>query len=147
MVATRSILNINPVPGCPFCLENGMIPEHKILERRRTAALIQEYSQNVPGTLQIIPVWDEMTPARWLQFLPDLFWLVWSHRLGVDFNLSINFGSDAGQTLHHPHVWLIPRTGDFAGPGLASLVALNARTKRELGMSLEELLSSQLNSN
>lgn len=56
VVAARSILNINPVPGCPFCLENGVIPKHKILARRRTAALIQEYSQNVPGTLQIIPV-------------------------------------------------------------------------------------------
>jgi len=147
VVATRSILNTEPAAGCPFCLQNGMIPLEKILARRRTAVLIEERSQNVPGTLQIIPVWDEMTPARWLQFLPDLFWLVWSHRLGVDFNLSINFGSDAGQTLHHPHVWLIPRTGDFAGPGLASLVALNARTKRELGMSLEELVNSRLNSN
>lgn len=147
MVATRSILNTAPAPGCPFCLQNGMIPEHKIVARRRTAVMIEEHSQGVPGTRQIIPVWDEMTPYRWLQSLRDLFWLVWVNRPEVDFNLSINFGKDAGQTLPHPHVWVIPRTGDYAGKGLAHYVALEARLKQATGMTLAELVDDRLGSN
>lgn len=146
VVATRVKPNRH-VEGCPFCLRNSLIPEEKIVKKSRWATLVVEYSQGVPGTLQIVPVWHEMNITRWLRFLWSFFWLLWRLIGQFPFNLTVNFGKDAGQTLlHHLHFWVIPRVGElYSGKGLAYHVALEARCRRELGITLEQLLTERLN--
>lgn len=128
-----------PAEGCPFCLGNGLIPPEKIVARGRWAVMAVEHSQAVPETRQIVPIWHEMTITRWLRFLWSFFWLMVRTRPRVSFNLNINFGRGAGQTLSHPHIWVIPRAGIYAGKGLAHFVSLEATVQRELSMTLAEL--------
>lgn len=144
MVATRSILNCHePATNCPFCLQNNLIPKEKIVAQTRWGYLVREYSQAVPGTLQIVPTWHSLNARRWLLFLWSLFWLLRSTPR-EDFNISINFGQGAGQTLPHPHVWVIPRVDEFAGKGLAHFVSLEAKSRQQLDKTLAELVDDAL---
>lgn len=133
--------------GCPFCLANKRLDENKILNKRRWAYMVHEHGQSVPGTIQIVPYWHDMNVVQGLLFVWSLFWLflLAKRQFGCAFNLSANFGSDAGQTvMNHVHVWLIPRRNLYAGKGHAFYIALNARAKRELGLDLEQLLNQRI---
>ena len=65
-----------------------------------------------------------------VQDLPDNWWADMKQLLAAvpdlpaDYNISINIGKQAGQTLGHLHFWVIPRAGDVpaAGKGLAKLI-------------------------
>lgn len=116
---------------CLFCLASRKISRDKVVAETPWAYLIVEYSQTVPGTYMIVP----KTHRESIFQLGVCFWLslLWLSRkipwMGQsDWNLSMNFGRDAGQTVPHVHTWIIPREGKFAGKGLAYHVALAANS-------------------
>lgn len=126
---------------CLFCLASGMINRDSVVGQTPWAYLIVEYSQTVPGTYMIVPKRHrEVLFRRGIHFWLDLLWgvgfwlsLLWLLRKvpwmgSSDYNLSINFGKDAGQTVPHIHVWFIPRSGAHAGRGLAFYVGREANT-------------------
>lgn len=114
---------------CRFCLASGMLGRDAVVSQTPWAYLIVEYSQTVPGTYMVIPKCHKKSVFQlgvcfWLSLLWLLRKVPW---MSVsDFNLSINFGKAAGQTLPHVHVWLIPRSGVYAGKGLAFYVGREA---------------------
>lgn len=118
-----------------------MIKRDSVVAETPWAYLIVEYSQTVPGTYMIVPKRHREHLFRpgirfWLDtpwglcFSLSLMWLLrkvpWMKL--SDFNLSINFGQGAGQTIPHIHVWVIPRSGVYAGKGLAFYVGREAHT-------------------
>lgn len=116
---------------CLFCLASGKISRDKVVAETPWAYMIVEYSQIVPGTYMIVPKRHKESVFR----LGACFWLslIWLLRkvpwMGLsDYNLSINFGKDAGQTIPHIHIWIIPRSGAYAGRGLAFYVGREAST-------------------
>jgi diadenosine tetraphosphate (Ap4A) HIT family hydrolase len=112
--------------NCLFCLASGKISRDKVVAETPWAYLIVEYSQTVPGTYMIVPKRHKESIFRlgiffWLSVHCLLRKIPW---MGiVDWNLSMNFGRDAGQTVPHIHMWVIPREGKFAGKGMAYHVA------------------------
>ena len=139
MVATRSILDRQLDGSCPFCLTNNLIPQDKIVKKASWGYLVKEYSQVIPGTLQVVPKWHQMNALKWLLFLWSFFWL--TRREGLEScNISLNMGEDAGQTLPHPHVWVVPRYGKYTGKGLAHFVALEATSRNKFKLSLQEVV-------
>lgn len=116
---------------CLFCLASGKISRDKVVAETPWAYLIVEYSQSVPGTYMIIPKRHkesilQLGVCSWLSVLCLLRKIPWIGE--TDWNLSINFGRDAGQTVPHIHLWIIPREGKFAGKGLAYHVAQAANS-------------------
>lgn len=63
--------------------------------------------------------------------LPDNWWQDFKAMLAQvpgltgDYNLSLNYGKDAGQSLKHLHFWVIPRESGkpSSGKGFARLIA------------------------
>jgi diadenosine tetraphosphate (Ap4A) HIT family hydrolase len=109
-------------PGdCPFC----QVPEARVIESNSHALAIADAFPVSPGHTLIIPrrhvaSFFELTGAEVLaihELLGDL-------RLRLDdslhppgYNVGINVGTAAGQTVMHAHVHLIPRyRGDVPDP-------------------------------
>lgn len=107
--------------SCPFCF-----PAHGEINRENELAYIRSDKYPVsPGHLLIIPkrhisslfeitmpeqqaLWDLLTSAK--QELDEL-------HAPDGYNIGINDGPAAGQTIPHLHIHLIPRyTGDMADP-------------------------------
>lgn len=112
-------------PGCVFCPENNML-EGGMAARTKRAYLIANDRMGIPGAYLIIPMehTETMLPDWWqeevnglLKFIP---WLQGDTPL--DYNLSTNFGPNAGQTQPHLHTHVIPRTPDQGGLGLGGLI-------------------------
>lgn len=111
------------MPDCPFCtpatsLEPGT-PEHKLAHIRRDIYPVS------PGHLLIIPNrhvtnWFELTSEEQQAVME----LVNQAKIRLDntlqpdgYNIGINCGEAAGQTVMHVHCHLIPRyTGDTPTP-------------------------------
>lgn len=108
--------------SCPFCTPG---PDDILLENGESYAKLDLYPVS-PGHLLIIPrrhirslfdatpgelaaLWDLLTSAKRLideQYAPD------------GYNIGINDGESAGQTIMHLHIHLIPRySGDMSEPG------------------------------
>jgi len=108
---------------CVFCRSNGRL-KGEILASSDGAYLVGAGSS--PGNYLIIPE----THVESLSELPDTWWadaktmLTEVPDLPPDYNLSINLGKAAGQTMGHLHFWVIPRfSGQAAsGKGLARLI-------------------------
>ena len=114
-----------PVPrNCLLCRTNGKL-RGEVLFATEEAYLIEAQTQ--PGKYLVIPdahveTLDELTDTWWtevkavLAHVPDL---------GAEYNLTINIGKQAGQTLPHLHFWVIPRSGGrrSSGLGLAGLMS------------------------
>lgn len=126
---------------CLFCLKRGKIKCDAIVAETPWAYLIVEYSQTVPGTYMIVPKRHKETLfRRGMYFWLDLPWgvgfllslLLLLHKVpwmgSSAYNLSINFGKEAGQMVPHIHMWIIPRSGAYAGKGLAFYVGREAST-------------------
>jgi diadenosine tetraphosphate (Ap4A) HIT family hydrolase len=63
----------------------------------------------------IARVW-ELDPAEWLE-INELCYRVLSERPKQEWNIGINDGASAGQTVKHVHMHLIPRSaGDVEDP-------------------------------
>ena len=112
-------------PGCVFCLENGIL-KGDIIARTERAYLIANDRIGVPGAYMIIPLehiegglpeWWQAEVNELLQFIP---WLQGDAPL--DYNVSTNFGKNAGQTQLHVHTHITPRTPDQGGLGLGGLI-------------------------
>jgi diadenosine tetraphosphate (Ap4A) HIT family hydrolase len=110
-----------PTATCPFCSP----PHTRILfETALALGLWDAYPLN-PGHVLVIPrrhvgSWFDATSAErdeMLQIADDARRLVAERHAPDGFNLGINDGPAAGQTVAHLHLHLIPRyRGDVADP-------------------------------
>jgi diadenosine tetraphosphate (Ap4A) HIT family hydrolase len=114
------------VLDCPFCLSNGQL-KTRIIDQNNGAILID--SNKHPGIHLIIPI----EHVERLEDLPDDWWASFKQLLpsvpgldGHDYNVSINLGEIAGQTLKHLHFWIIPREANqpASNIGMAGLIKL-----------------------
>ena len=109
--------------NCPLCHNNNLLKVEVIAEVDG-GYLIEAY--NSPGNFLIIPA-DHIEESA---DLPDTWWATFKQLLAKvpepleHYNISLNFGKNAGQTLSHLHFWIIPRVGGTpaSGRGLASLI-------------------------
>lgn len=109
-------------PDCPFCLANNLLATPILAE---TAGGFLTTAQSHPGHYLVIPGGHAEAvadlPDDWMRDFKQLVAQV----PGLDhFNISVNVGRRAGQTVKHLHFWIIPRIeGEPAsGKGLATLV-------------------------
>ena len=108
-------------PPCPFC----SLPADRIVQHSELSVVIRDGFPVSPGHTLIIPrrhvgSFFEATDAE----RADLMVLLMSARNDLDrqfqpagYNIGINDGTAAGQTVPHLHIHLIPRyTGDREDP-------------------------------
>jgi len=108
---------------CAFCRSNNLLRGDVVAENER-GYLLRHHPDN--GCYLIIPnrhveqlvELDDDWWAGFKQLLPKI------PNLAPDYNLSLNFGANAGQTVRHLHFWIIPRESDkpSSGKGLAKLI-------------------------
>ena len=105
--------------GCPFCQPTELLHENHL------AYVIRDKFPVNPGHLLILPRrhvadWFETTPAERIALfeLADTAKAWLDHEFHPDgYNLGINVGEAAGQTIFHVHLHLIPRyRGDVPDP-------------------------------
>ncbi len=115
--------NINkPAAPCPFCHPDATT--ELILESGTAFAIFDKYPVN-PGHVLVIPrrhcsSYFELTAdeqsACW-QLLNALAVIIRKRFNPAGFNIGINIGRAAGQTVDHVHIHLIPRyDGDVDAP-------------------------------
>ena len=106
---------------CPFCQPP---PERRLAEAVLALALWDSYPLN-PGHVLIVPrrhvaSWFDATPQErdaMLGLADEARTIVVRKHAPAAFNLGINDGPAAGQTVPHLHLHLIPRyAGDIADP-------------------------------
>jgi diadenosine tetraphosphate (Ap4A) HIT family hydrolase len=110
-------------PNCPFCLDNKLF-EGEILARTPAAYLVANSFS--PGNYLVIPTAHIEDPLQ----LPDDWWGAVKELLPqiadfpADYNLSLNLGRHAGQSVKHLHFWFIPRPAGHpaSGRGLAGFI-------------------------
>lgn len=116
-------MNDSLVEGCPFCYEN--IKSRIVLEHKSVAAIEDGYPVS-KGHLLIIPKRhcrdyfsmteaEQIDAAHFLKILRDTI----ADKDGsvTGFNVGMNSGESAGQTIFHCHIHLIPRRdGDTPHP-------------------------------
>lgn len=114
---------MRPDPSCRFCPD---LIKERIVEEYQSVWAIEDRFPVSPGHHLIIPKrhapdWFSMTPAECrdaeylLRFLKDK--LSASDPTITGFNIGINSGISAGQTIFHAHIHLIPRRdGDTPDP-------------------------------
>lgn len=107
--------------SCPFCT----LPSDRILIERPTAWLIRDGFPINPGHCLAIPKrhvgsWFDATPDErndLMALLDEAKRLMDAAHAPAAYNIGINDGPAAGQTIAHLHVHLIPRySGDVADP-------------------------------
>jgi diadenosine tetraphosphate (Ap4A) HIT family hydrolase len=107
--------------SCPFCA----LPETRIIRREAHALVVPDAHPVSPGHTLIVPVrhvasFFETTPDERAALLEALDWArreVLSRLSPDGFNIGINDGAAAGQTIMHLHLHLIPRyVGDWPDP-------------------------------
>jgi len=106
---------------CPFC---GLAPERIVFSDDGVMALFDAYPVT-PGHTLVVPT---QHVSRLFDLPPDEQLKIWlftgrvrrflAERLTVDsFNIGINDGEAAGQTVGHAHIHIIPRRlGDLPDP-------------------------------
>ena len=106
---------------CPFC---NPLPQRIVIEGVAAMALWDSYPLN-PGHVLIVPrrhvaSWFEATAGErdeMLRLADDARRIVIERHAPDGFNLGINDGTAAGQTVPHVHLHLIPRyRGDIPDP-------------------------------
>jgi diadenosine tetraphosphate (Ap4A) HIT family hydrolase len=121
---TLMSIDQSPVADCPFCRSNGLLKSEVIAESEGAYMIPALQS---PGCYLIIPTGHAETIAD----LPDTWWrdikalLPKVPELTASYNLSFNIGAEAGQTVKHLHLWVIPRPAHTpsSGKGLARLLS------------------------
>jgi diadenosine tetraphosphate (Ap4A) HIT family hydrolase len=118
------MMNSKPKPKpkpCPFCT----LPDSRIVEENEHAVVILDGFPVSPGHSLIIPKrhvgsFFEITDierAALFKLLDRAKELVSDQHQPDGFNIGINDGAAAGQTVPHLHIHLIPRyDGDLADP-------------------------------
>jgi|WetSurMetagenome_2_1015567.scaffolds.fasta_scaffold57809_2 diadenosine tetraphosphate (Ap4A) HIT family hydrolase len=117
-------LKLGPkVPGCPFCIVEN---EDLVIERMSHVYSIEDRSPVTPGHILIIPIrhaadYFEMTEEE-LDEVDTFILSMREYLLSKDptitgFNIGMNCGQSAGQSVMHAHFPLIPRRdGDTENP-------------------------------
>lgn len=117
----NQLLHSNP-EACPFCAPEA---ERELITESATAYAIFDKFPVSPGHTLVIPkkhvadYFDLSTHAKtacWL--MADRVKMLLTERFRPDgFNVGINIGAAAGQTVPHVHIHVIPRyTGDVENP-------------------------------
>jgi len=111
-------------PECPFCLSNNLF-KGAVLAESADAFLTENHAR--PDHYLIIPKLHIESPLD----LSDTWWHDMKELMAIipplsdsHYNISINVGHHAGQTVKHLHFWIVPRPADTpaSGKGLASLI-------------------------
>lgn len=110
--------------GCPFCLENNFFQGEVIATSTRAYLARNTFS---PENYLIIPKLHIESPTH----LPPTWWrdmeTLFAHipELKHDYNISLNNGRQAGQTVKHLCFWIVPRPAGHpsSGQGLVRLIA------------------------
>jgi len=110
-------------PECPFCLSNGLF-KGAILAESADAFMTENHTK--PDHYLIIPKAHIESTFK----LPDTWWRDMKELMAEvpyisgHYNISLNVGQHAGQTVKHLHFWIVPRPADMpaSGKGLASLI-------------------------
>jgi diadenosine tetraphosphate (Ap4A) HIT family hydrolase len=106
---------------CPFCI----LPDGRVVEENEFALLIRDGYPVSPGHSLVIPkrqvgsFFEVTAPERaaLLALLDKAKGLVEQDHTPAGYNIGINDGAAAGQTVPHLHIHLIPRyTGDQDDP-------------------------------
>jgi len=112
------MMNIDP-PDCPFCH-----PERMLFENDLAHAIPDKYPVN-PGHLLVIPkrhvadffLTTDQEKAALLSLLDQAKLHLERKHAPAGYNIGINVGEMAGQTIAHAHIHLIPRYhGDIENP-------------------------------
>lgn len=110
---------------CPLCLSNNLFKGEIIAQSDGAYLTI---SDSKPENYLIIP----LAHVESLSELADTWWADVKQMLACipnppeSCNLSFNIGKNAGQTIKHLHLWVVPRHRDrpSSGKGLATLIEL-----------------------
>ena len=123
----------DPQPECPFC---DIAKESVVAESRHALAIRDRYPVSCGHTLVVPKAHAETLFAQSAEIQADIWRLVAKVRDELQsgfnpdgFNVGLNEGRAAGQTVQHAHVHLIPRfDGDVADPrgGIRWIVPENA---------------------
>jgi len=109
----------NGSPSCPFCHPDSVQLENDL------AYVIRDSNPVNPGHLLIIPkrhvadffLTTEVEKAAMLSLLEEAKHYLDGKHAPVGYNIGINVGEAAGQTIPHVHLHLIPRyLGDTENP-------------------------------
>jgi diadenosine tetraphosphate (Ap4A) HIT family hydrolase len=109
---------------CPFCLSNNLLKSSVIAS---SPGGFLTAAAGDPGNYLIVP----KEHAEALSGLPDDWWhdvkelLAQIPNLSDHYNMSVNVGESAGQSVKHLHFWIIPRVAGLpsSGKGLARLIS------------------------
>lgn len=127
-----------PAPDCLFCRQD---PGEYICENDLAYAVLDSYPVSEGHALIIpkrhAPTWFDLTPEE-AQACNELvhgarLWLLKQHPEIDGFNVGVNCGEAAGQSIFHCHIHLIPRRkGDVANPqgGVRHVIASKAKYRR-----------------
>jgi len=111
-----------PIVECPFCLRirSGEL----LVDGDMAVALVDAYPVS-PGHVLIVPrrhepdffrLTDEERAAMW-EMVPTVRRTIERNHAPAGYNIGINVGAAAGQTVPHAHLHVIPRyAGDSADP-------------------------------
>ena len=123
-VAYYCLMSTTPTtpPNCPFCRSNGLLRGEVLAETEGGFMVATDFDAHL-----IIP----NVHAESLSDLPDTWWqdfkTLFAQVPGLpeSYNLSLNVGKNAGQSVKHLHFWIIPREGGkpSSGKGLARFIA------------------------
>jgi diadenosine tetraphosphate (Ap4A) HIT family hydrolase len=107
--------------NCPFCT----LPESRIVDCNAFGVTIRDAYPVSPGHMLVIPrrhvgSFFEITEAErsgLMELLSNAKIMVQADLVPAGYNIGINDGASAGQTVPHLHIHLIPRyTGDLPDP-------------------------------
>ena len=113
----------NTQAGCPFCRSNQLLLGDPIAQNGR-AYLVE--NTRFSGSYLIIPEIHVESPLdlpdNWWQGVKDLLAKVPSQLEA--YNLAFNIGQEAGQSVGHLHLWVIPRKAGepAASKGMNALI-------------------------
>jgi diadenosine tetraphosphate (Ap4A) HIT family hydrolase len=108
---------------CPFCRNNDILKGDVLAISSRAYLIENNYSK---GSYLIIPEMHTESivdlPDDWLRDVKELLPRI--PNLSKDYNLAINHGVLAGQSVKHLHLWVIPRVvgKPSSGKGFARLI-------------------------
>jgi diadenosine tetraphosphate (Ap4A) HIT family hydrolase len=133
-------MSVREANSCPFCA----VPPHRVLESREHAFLLLDAYPVSPGHSLVISrrhiaeIFD-LTATE----IGDILGLIRSARERIDrtlqptgYNIGVNVGRDAGQTVMHVHIHVIPRyRGDSDDPmgGVRGVIPGKARYAEDIG--------------
>jgi len=120
---------IEPEPGCAFCPGNGMVDiicdlGSMYLVRAKDPATMKDLGDRwliIPA--EHVTSFEEQ-PMGTNEMLVELL-----NETGLTsgFNLSLNVGPEAGQTMQHLHWWVLDRSTDELGKGMSWMIGEIAR--------------------